>query len=107
MMTFVAIIAGGVLGLMVISTFMAIDLRAIRKRGEASSEYPIRPLLSHHRFTQKPMKGGYFVVWEWRDGRWNLESEDLPEGAKSGPSPEYPGERTGERIKTWVSGEKL
>lgn len=44
----------------------------------------------------------FSTVWEWREGRWEMISSDVPKGVDPGPAPAYSGAFGGEVVKTWV-----
>ncbi len=57
-----------------------------------------------HTFRAQPY--GFFAVWEWRDCRWRMISDNLPDGVEPGAPPAYPGAFDGEIVKTWASGKR-
>lgn len=47
-------------------------------------------------------RGGCFIIWEWRDGRWSL-MHDQPTGNAAEEPPAFSGSFDGDLAKTWVT----
>lgn len=98
MMPLLVGIAVGVYATLGVVLWIALNISKLRRLGgppppEAGSHFPHTALLS---------RSGNFAVWEWREARWRLASDNLPPGVDPGPPPGYPGAFEGETIKTWV-----
>jgi hypothetical protein len=65
------------------------------------SSLPAHPTRGHIHHAIPP--GGFFyLIWEWRDGDWQIVVESIAPGIDPGPPPAYPGSFPGERVKTWA-----
>jgi len=56
----------------------------------------------HHFFPCSPEDVLGYLIWEWRDGGWQVVAESKAAGIDPGAPPAYPGSFTGERVKTWA-----
>jgi hypothetical protein len=105
-----ALIALGMVAILLVALRMAIDLRAIRDErlpdiyaalmSESTSYRPGTYHLPH----MPPDGLDCFAVWEWLDDVWRLVTHNLPPGADLGPPPSYRGAHKGETIKAWIPG---
>ncbi len=98
-----ALIALGVLAILLTTLWIAVELRAIRKalddQGAALQSNLLGGLKSSH---DHQAKAGRFVVWRWSNGRWVADLAGLPPGTDPGPPPAYPGKYEGETLRLWV-----
>lgn len=111
------VIALGILAILVVVLRIAADLRALHVQHipdilaalEKLSRPlgPIRPPLTHLHHTGGKFINEACVVWEWRDGCWQVIPESVPAGDGPGVPPAYPGAFSGERVRTSASGNVL
>jgi hypothetical protein len=112
MFALLVILALGVIAILAVALRLAIDVRAIRAellpdihaelRRQAGSYYPLAAVGSmRHAHIGRP---GWYAVWVWSDGVWQLVPDPLPAGADPGPPPPVPGHYPGQTIKNWIPG---
>lgn len=45
---------------------------------------------------------GFFSIWEWQGGKWQLKSAVVPPGVDAGTPPTHSGAFEGDHVKKWV-----